>query len=112
VNYQVNWKVDSPYAKRRGFAGLDGLIALYREYCSLTDQLYADLDIPKITIETSRQEWGIYDDIIDRALMSVDNGSNLRADVSNLGRSGSTRVLAGLPICVDCRLGFGHWRMP
>src|SRR3954447_7836391 len=28
VNYQVNWKLESPYAKRRGLAGLDGLIAL------------------------------------------------------------------------------------
>jgi hypothetical protein len=71
VNYQVNWKLESPYAKRRGLAGLDGLIALYREYRVLTDQLYADLDIPKISIENSRQEWAIYDDIIDRALMNV-----------------------------------------
>jgi hypothetical protein len=71
VNYQVNWKLESPYAKRRGLAGLDGLIALYREYRVLTDQLYADLDIPKISIENSREEWAIYDEIIDRALMNV-----------------------------------------
>jgi hypothetical protein len=71
VNYQVNWKLESPYAKRRGLAGLDGLIALYREYRALTDQLFADLDIPKIGIENSRQEWAMYDDIIDRALMNV-----------------------------------------
>ena len=70
VDYQVNWKLESPYAKRRGLAGLDGLIALYREYRALTDQLFADLDIPKISIENSRQEWAIYDDIIDRALTS------------------------------------------
>ncbi len=71
VNYQVNWKLESPYAKRRGLAGLDGLIALYQEYRALTDQLFAELDIPKISIENSRQEWAIYDDIIDRALMNV-----------------------------------------
>lgn len=68
VNYQANWKLESPYAKRRGLAGLDGLIALYRQYRALTDQLFADLDIPKISIETSRQQWALYDDIIDRAL--------------------------------------------
>jgi hypothetical protein len=70
VDYQVNWKLESPYAKRRGLAGLDGLIALYREYRALTDELYASLDMPKISIENSRQEWAIYDDIIDRALTS------------------------------------------
>ncbi len=72
VDYQVNWKLELPYAKRRGLVGFDGLIALYREYRVLTDQLYADLDIPKISIENSRQEWAMYDDIIDRALMDVD----------------------------------------
>jgi hypothetical protein len=70
VDYQVNWKLDSPYAKRRGLASLDGLNALYREYRVLTDRLFADLDIPKISIENSRHEWAIYDDIIDRALTS------------------------------------------
>jgi hypothetical protein len=71
LNYQVTWKLESPYAKRRGLTGLDGLIALYREYRSLTDRLFADLDIPKISIENSRQEWAIYDDIIDRGLMNL-----------------------------------------
>ena len=52
-------------------AGLDGLIALYQEYRAVTDQLFAELDIPKMRIENSRQEWAIYDDIIDRALMNV-----------------------------------------
>jgi hypothetical protein len=68
VDYQVNWKLESPYARRRGLAGLDGLIALYRQYRTLTDQLFADIDIPKISIENSRRQWALYDDIIDRAL--------------------------------------------
>ena len=71
VDYQVDWKLESPYARRRGLAGLDGLIALYRDYRALTDQLFADLDIPKISIENSRQEWAAYDDIIDRVLMDM-----------------------------------------
>lgn len=68
VDYQVNWKLESPYARRRGLTGLDGLIALYRQYRALTDRLFADLDIPKISIENSRRQWALYDDIIDRAL--------------------------------------------
>ncbi|WP_315835841.1 hypothetical protein [Bradyrhizobium prioriisuperbiae] len=71
VNYQINWKLESPYAKRRGLAGLDGLIVLYRHYRALTDQLFADVEIPKISIENSRQEWAIYDGMIDRALNNV-----------------------------------------
>jgi hypothetical protein len=66
VNYQVNWKLQSPYARRRGLAGLDGLITLYRQYRALTDQLFAN-SIFRMRIENSRQEWAIYDDIIDRA---------------------------------------------
>jgi hypothetical protein len=81
VSYQVDWKLASPYARRRGLAGLDGLIALYRDYRALTDRLYADLDIPKISIESSRQEWAIYDDIIDRALMDVDATSQMTVSV-------------------------------
>ena len=71
VSYQVNWKLESPYARKLGLTGLDGLIALYREYRALTDRLFADVDIPKMSIENSQQEWAIYDDIIDRALMDV-----------------------------------------
>jgi len=74
VNYQVDWKLGSPYARRRGLVGLDGLIVLYREYRALTDRLFAALDIPKISIETSRHEWAKYDDIIDRALRSPEAG--------------------------------------
>ena len=70
VTYQVDWKLGSPYAKRRGLVCLDGLIALYREYRALTDRLFATLDIPKISIETSQHEWAEYDDIIDGALRS------------------------------------------
>lgn len=70
VTYQIDWKLGSPYARRRGLVGFDGLIALYREYRALTDQLFATLDIPKISIETSGHEWAKYDDIIDHALQS------------------------------------------
>jgi hypothetical protein len=72
VTYQLGWKLASPYAVRHGLAGLEGLIELYRDYRRLTDQLYAELDIPKIRIETSGQEWAKYEEAIDSILM---NGS-------------------------------------
>jgi molybdopterin-guanine dinucleotide biosynthesis protein len=70
VTYQVDWKLTSPYAVRRGLTGLEGLIALYRDYRRLTDQLYSDLDIPKISIENSGQDWAKYDEIIVSLLMN------------------------------------------
>jgi hypothetical protein len=71
VKYQINWKLESPYAKSRKLAGVEGLIAVYREYRALTDRLFNDLDIPKVSIENSGREWASYDDAIDRALMSA-----------------------------------------
>ena len=59
---------------RRGLAGLDGLIELYRDYRRLTDQLYAELDIPKLSIENSTQEWVKYEASIDAALMDESFG--------------------------------------
>jgi hypothetical protein len=68
VRYQVEWKLESPYAKRRGLKGLDGLITLYREYRALTDELYEELTFPKLSVENTQKEWTKYDVIIDRAL--------------------------------------------
>lgn len=69
VQYQTDWKLTSPYAIRRGLSGLDGLIELYRDYRAITDQLFAELDVPKIRIENSRREWPKYQAIIDHALL-------------------------------------------
>jgi hypothetical protein len=72
LRYQVDWKLGSPYALRHRLTGLEGLIALYRDYRRLTDRLYAGLDIPKISIENSGRDWTSYDKIIDRVLMNLD----------------------------------------
>ncbi len=80
VTYQVDWKLASPYAVRRGLAGLEGLIELYRDYRQLTDRLYTDLDIPKISIDNSGNEWAKYEEIIDSVLMNQHEA----AEVPNL----------------------------
>lgn len=69
VAYQTNWKLSSPYAVRRGLTGLDGLIALYRAYRALTDQLFEDLKMPKLHIENSLQEWSKYEALIDQVVL-------------------------------------------
>jgi hypothetical protein len=60
VKYQVDWKLQAPYSRRVGLTGLDGLVALYRDYRALTDNLYAGLDFPKLAIDNSQQAWGTY----------------------------------------------------
>ncbi|WP_439363179.1 hypothetical protein ACNJYD_20735 [Bradyrhizobium sp. DASA03005] len=70
VKYQVDWKLTSPYAVRHDLVGLDGLIELYRHYRKLTDRLYTELDIPKISIENSGREWSKYEATIDTVLMN------------------------------------------
>ena len=60
VKYQVDWKLQTPYSRRLGLSGLDGLIALYKDYRALTDDLYSMLDFPKLAIDNSRQAWDDY----------------------------------------------------
>ena len=60
VKYQVDWKLQAPYSRRRGLSGFDGLIALYKDYRALTDQLYGGLDLDKLAIENSQQAWETY----------------------------------------------------
>lgn len=60
VKYQVDWKLQAPYSRRLGLSGLDGLVALYKDYRALTDELYSALDLPKLAIENSQQTWSAY----------------------------------------------------
>jgi hypothetical protein len=69
VKYQVDWKLQAPYSRRRGWGGLEGLIALYKDYRELTDELYAGLDLAKLAIENSRQDWPVYYQRISRELV-------------------------------------------
>ena len=60
VKYQVDWKLQAPYSRRLGLSGLDGLVALYKDYRALTDELYSGLDLPKLAIDNSQQAWDSY----------------------------------------------------
>jgi hypothetical protein len=60
IKYQVDWKLQTPYSRRLGLSGLDGLVALYKDYRALTDELYTGLDLPKLAIDNSQQAWDTY----------------------------------------------------
>ena len=66
----MDWKLQAPYSRRLGLAGLDGLVALYRDYRALTDDLYSSLDVPKLAIENSQQAWDTYYQQIRAELMT------------------------------------------
>ncbi|KVE66423.1 hypothetical protein WI97_12865 [Burkholderia vietnamiensis] len=68
VDYQVSWKLAAPYCVRKGLVGLDGLISLYRDYRQLTDDLFQDLPLAKLAIETSGRHWVVYEKKILHAL--------------------------------------------
>jgi hypothetical protein len=71
VTYQTEWKLSSPYAVKRGLAGLDGLITLYRAYRAITDQLFDGLDMPKLCIEHSPREWSQHDRLVDEVVLQA-----------------------------------------
>lgn len=60
VKYQVDWKLKGPYAMRRNLTGLEGLIALYQDYRSMTDALFDRLKLDKVAIENSKRDWTRY----------------------------------------------------
>lgn len=57
-----------PCYTRRGFAGLEGLIALYRDYRHVTDSLFEKLPVAKVAIENSERDWPAYERSIPQAL--------------------------------------------
>jgi hypothetical protein len=61
VDYQINWKLAAPYCVRNGFAGLDGLSSLYRDYRRFTDGLFRELPLAKLAIENSARDWPVYE---------------------------------------------------
>lgn len=59
VDYQVGWKLASPYAARMGLAGYDGLTELYRAHRLICDAAFARLAVPKLAVATTR-DWAIH----------------------------------------------------
>ncbi len=62
--YQVNWKVLSPYGKERSLQGFDGLIQLYQSYCTLCEDIFAQLTLPKLAIRNEGNWTGYYEEIL------------------------------------------------
>ena len=57
--YQINWKVLSPYGMERSLHGFDGLVQLYQSYCALCEDIFAQLELPKLAIR-NEGDWAWY----------------------------------------------------
>ena len=57
IAYQVNWKLQSPYTKRHSLAGQEGLVALYRTYRNLCNELLAQMALPQLHIDNTTSNW-------------------------------------------------------
>jgi hypothetical protein len=53
LEYQIRWKLDSPYARERGLRGFPGLVQLYLAYRGVCDELFRLLDVPRCAIDTA-----------------------------------------------------------
>ncbi len=62
--YQVNWKVASPYGAQRSLSGFAGLVQLYQLYRALSDELFAQLKLPKLAICNEGHWARYYDDML------------------------------------------------
>lgn len=82
-DYQLGWKLRSPYAMRRRLAGLEGFTSMYRDYRGLTDSLFKLLDCPKLAIETDGGDWVVYYKEIGEALHGLGVSAEQRGSDSN-----------------------------
>lgn len=55
--YQIEWKLASPYARRRDLSGVDGLLELLRAHRAVSDDLLAFLGIPALVLDTDADDW-------------------------------------------------------
>lgn len=60
LDYQIDWKVKSPYCRNRNLSGEEGLLELYKAYRSITDELFSDVQWKKLSVENSDQNWSEY----------------------------------------------------
>lgn len=58
--HQVEWKTNKPYCKTRALQGTQGLITFYKDFRALTDHIFSNLKIKKLSIENSKGQWPIY----------------------------------------------------
>jgi deoxyadenosine/deoxycytidine kinase len=57
--YQINWKVASPYGVQRSLHGFGGLVQLYQTYREICDDIFTQIQLPKLAIR-NEGDWATY----------------------------------------------------
>ena len=60
--------VESPFGRRRGLAGFDGLVAYWQAWRELADDAFERLPFAKLVLDTADGDWPSYDRAIGRFL--------------------------------------------
>ncbi|MEM7536637.1 MAG: hypothetical protein AAF639_30925 [Chloroflexota bacterium] len=60
-DYVIDYATDTAIAKHRGWTGYDGMAKFWREFVSLTDELYERYHIHKCKIDNAAGQWPDYD---------------------------------------------------
>lgn len=79
-DYQVDWKVGSPYGKRHSLQGFDGLVQLYQTYSVLCDDIFAQLAIPKLGICNEGDWETYYHDILSFLDLDIEQKREVRKE--------------------------------
>jgi hypothetical protein len=58
--YVVRYATGTPFAKQSGFSGYDGMLAFWREFVALTDELFHRYGGQKLMIDNSARDWHSY----------------------------------------------------
>jgi hypothetical protein len=76
----------SPYGKSRGLNSLEGMVAYWRDYRSITDEAFQDWGSHKIAIDNSEEKWSLYGHKISEFLGidQTDEGSMVQQNLHNL----------------------------
>lgn len=59
-NYVIQYATDTPFARRRGWEGYEGMVMFWREFVTVTDELFQRYHIRKLKIDNSAGNWDDY----------------------------------------------------
>jgi thymidylate kinase len=59
-NYVIRYATDTPFAKQRGWEGYEGMVMFWREFVTVTDELFQRYRIRKLKIDNSAGNWDDY----------------------------------------------------
>jgi len=59
-DYVIQYATDTPLAQRRGWEGYEGMVMFWREFVTVTDELFQRYHIRKLKIDNSAGNWDEY----------------------------------------------------